>query len=199
MARYVSKAARPVLGLVAVLFLGLAAPAFGQKIETPKIGIVDVQRVLSEAKAAKGIRPEIERLRKDFQDQVRDQEKALRKAEQDLSQERALLSRDAFNEKRRAFSERASQAQRDVQERRKQLDEAFNKTKNEILNSLVDVAQEVARAKGLNIVMEKRFVFISAKTLDITNDVLKALDKRLPKVTIEVKGGKKQGGTKGKP
>lgn len=199
MARHTYTAARFLILFVAIALFGWVGPASAQKLEAPKIGIVDVQRVLNEAKAAKGIRPEIEKLRKQFQDHVREQEKTLRKAEQDLSQQRALLSRDAFNEKRRNFSEQANRAQQEVQDKRKMLDEAFNKTKNEILSNLVEVAQDVARTKDLNIVMEKRYVFISAKTLDITNDVLAALNKRLPKVTIEVPKETKQGGSKGKP
>jgi outer membrane protein len=164
----------------------------------PKIGIIDVQRILSDSKAAKGIRPEIERLRREFQEQVKEQERVLREAEQELTQQRAILSRDAFAEKRRAFSEQASEAQRDVQERRRRLDEAFNDTKNVILKNLIVVAQDVAKEKDLNIVLEKRFVFLSAKTLDVTDTILARLNKRLPTVSIELGAQKKdQGGSKG--
>lgn len=187
-----------VLGLAGVLTAGLTMTAVAQQVESPSIGIIDVQRVLVEAKAAKGVRPEMDQLRKSFQARVKEQEKSLRTAEQQLSQQRAILSRDAFAEKRRAFTEQASVIQREVQQQRRRLDGAFNATKNVILKNLVQVAQEVAKQKKLNIVMEKRFVFISATALDITEDVLKALDRRLPAVSIDV-GTKKPaaGGAKG--
>ncbi|MEQ9365395.1 MAG: OmpH family outer membrane protein [Leptospirales bacterium] len=175
---------------------GIGASA--QQLDNPVIGIVDVQRVLQDAKAAKSVLPEFEKLRKTFQQQVKDQEKTLRDAEQQLSQQRAILSREAFTEKRRAFTEQAAAIQAQVQERRRELDESFNATKNVILQNLVQVAQEVAKSKNLNIVMEKRFVFISAKSLDITDDILASLDKRLPVVSIQVpKNNKTQGGAKG--
>lgn len=187
-----------VFWLAAVLALSWTIPASAQQVESPSIGIVDVQRILVEAKAAKSVRPEMDQLRKSFQARVKEQEKSLRTAEQQLSQQRAILSREAFAEKRKAFTEQASAIQREVQQQRRRLDGAFNATKNVILKNLVQVAQEVAKQKKLNIVMEKRFVFISATALDITEDVLKALDRRLPAISIDVNSQKPgAGGAKG--
>lgn len=177
----------------AVLIFAGGSRAGAQTLDAPKIAIVDVQRVLNEAKASKGVLPEIEKLRRDFQNQVKEEERALREAEQELSQQRAILSPDAFAQKRRDFSEKASDAQRVVQERRRALDQAFNATRNAILENLAIVSQNIAKERGLNIVMDKKFVFISANSLDITSEVITRLDKRLPSVKIEVgkgKGGK---------
>ncbi len=181
-----------------VLVLVTVTTVRAEEIESPRIGIVDVQRVLRDAKAAKSVRPEMKKLRKAFQAQVKNQEQALRTAEQELAQQRAILSREAFSEKRRAFSEQASEAQRAVQAQRRELDKAFNATKNIILENLIQVAQNVAKARKLNIVMEKRFVFISARALDITDEVLAGLDKRLPVIAITVdKPNQNEGGAKG--
>ena len=200
MMRLLTTFTRCIILLTVVLVGGYVGRAGAQELEAPRIGIVDVQRVLRDAAAAKSVRPEIDRLRKAFQNQVKEQERALRVAEQQLTQQRAILSREAFADKRKAFSEQASNAQREVQEQRRNLDEAFNTTKNVILENMIQVAQEIAKKNNLNIVMEKRFVFISAKVLDITDEILVGLDKRLPVVTIDTgkpKDGK--GGAKGKP
>ena len=45
--------------------------------------------------------------------------------------------------------------------------------------------------------VEKRFVFISANTLDVTADVIARLDKRLPNVSINLRKAEK-GARKGK-
>lgn len=186
------------LSLVGVLMLGAIAPgAQAQEIPVPKIGVVDVQKVLRDSKAAKSIRPEFDKMRKAFQKQVSEQEQRLRQAEQELTRQRAILAPEAFSQKRRAFSEEARRAQTSVQERRRQLDRAFNDTKNEILKNLVVVAQQVAEAKKLNMLLEKRFVFLSAKTMDVTKEVISRLDKRLPKLTVKL-GKANQGAGKGK-
>jgi outer membrane protein len=185
------------LALSAVLTLGtFVAGAKAQEIPVPKIGVVDVQRVLRDSKAAKNIRPEFESMRKAFQKQVSEQEQKLRQAEQELTRQRAILAPEAFSQKRRSFSEEARRAQNSVKERRRQLDRTFNDTKNEILKNLVVVAQQVAEAKKLNMLLEKRFVFLSAKTMDVTNEVIARLDKRLPKLAVKL-GKANQGNGKG--
>tara|TARA_A100001388_G_C28603498_1_gene419308 strand:+ start:90 stop:680 length:591 start_codon:yes stop_codon:yes gene_type:complete len=171
--------------LIVATLVPAAGPTFAQGATSPGIGIVDVQRVLRDSKASKSIRPTIDNMRKEFQKQVSEQEQSLRQAEQELSRQRAILAPEAFAQKRRIFSEQARDAQKSVQKRRRDLDRAFNETKNEILKSLIVVAQEVATEKKLNILIEKRFVFISAKKLDVTDEIIKRLDKLLPTVAID--------------
>ena len=175
------------LALSAVLTLGtFVSGVKAQEIPVLKIGVVDVQKVLRDSKAAKSIRPEFDKMRKAFQKQVSEQEQQLRQAEQELTRQRAILAPEAFNQKRRAFSQEARQAQNSVKERRRQLDQAFNDTKNEILKNLVVVARQVAEAKKLNVLLEKRFVFLSAKRMDVTNEIIARLDKRLPKLAVKL-------------
>ena len=170
----------------ACVFIGSVAGANAQEVPLPKVGIVDVQKVLRDSKAAQSVRPEFDAMRKAFQKQVSEQEQRLRQAEQELTRQRAILSPEAFAQKRRAFSEEARNAQNSVQVRRRQLDKAFDDTKNEILKNLVIVAREVAETRKLNMLLEKRFVFLSASTMDVTDEVILRLDKRLPKVSVKL-------------
>ena len=179
------------------MLFAAASVVRAQDLPMPKIGVVDVQKVLRDSKAAKSIRPEFERLRKAFQKQVSAQEQRLRQVEQELNRQRAILAPEAFSRKRMAFSEEARKAQRSVQQRRRQLDKAFNQSKNEILKNLVIVAEKVAEAKKLNLLMEKRHLFLSAKTMDITTEILTRLNKRLPTLALTV-GKANQGAGSGK-
>jgi Skp family chaperone for outer membrane proteins len=186
------------LALSTVLTLGtFISGTKAQEIPVPKIGVIDVQKILRDSKAAKSIRPEFDKMRKAFQKQVSEQEQQLRQAEQELTRQRAILAPEAFSQKRRSFSEEARRAQNSVKERRRQLDRAFKDTKNEILKNLVMVARQVSEAKKLNMLLEKRFVFLSAKTMDVTNEVIARLDKRLPKLAVKL-GKARQDTGKGK-
>ena len=164
----------------AALFLTLAA-AHAQQ---PKIGIVDVQQVLRDAKAARALRPQMEQQRRAFQMEVRERERRLRDAGKDLSEKRALLSATNFDEKRRALEEEGRKAQEAVQERKRKLDRIFNETKDIILKELLEVVGAIADEKKLDIVLEKRVVFLSANSLDLTPEIVARLDKRLPSISL---------------
>ncbi len=180
-----------------VVLFGAASVANADAPPALSIGIVDVQKVLRDSKAAKSIRPEFDKMRKAFQKQVSEQEQRLRQAEQELARQRAILAPEAFTQKRRAFSEEARKAQSSVQARRRLLEKSFNDTKNLILKNLIVVAREVAEVRKLNMLLEKRFVFLSAQTMDVTEEVISLLDKRLPKLTVKL-GNAYQDAGKGK-
>ena len=182
---------KKILNVFCAVFAILASVPFSSSVlaQVPHeamIGIVDVEKILRDSKASQSIRPTINEMRKDFQKQVSEHEQKLRRAEQELNRQRAILAPEAFAKKRRTFSEQARKAQTRVQERRRDLDKAFNDTKNKILQNLIIVAQELSTEKKLNVLLEKRKVFISAKKLDLTSDIIKRLNKRLPKVSIDI-------------
>ena len=154
------------------------------EVTTQRLGFLDIQRVLREALAAKRVRPEINKLRKDFQKKVSEQERKLREAEQELSRQRVLLAPEVFAKKRRLFSIEARKVQKSVRQRKSELDRVITRTKNEILKNLIVVAREVAKKRKLTVLMEKRFVFLSQKSLDVTNEIITLLNKRLPTIKI---------------
>ena len=136
-----------VLLIFAVGGLSFVKTSQAQQMPSPKIAIIDVEKALRQSKASKSVRPEIDRMRKEFQKKISEQEQRLRQAEQELSRQRVILAPEVFAQKRRAFSVSAREAQKNVQKRRLELDRAFGNTKNEILRNLIVVAQQVAEAR----------------------------------------------------
>jgi Skp family chaperone for outer membrane proteins len=164
----------------------VAAPAQAQEIPAPAIGFLDVRLLLNESKAAKSIRPQMERLQKDLQREIRDREGALRKSEQELLNQRTILSPDAFAKRRRDFDKRTREEQLEVQARKRAIDRAFSVALNEIRISFLQIAKDVATEKKINIVMAKSAVLMSMNNLEITAETLKRLNQKLPKVTVKV-------------
>lgn len=180
---------KPVLNallVVALLLLG-AAGVSAQKMPAPSIAVMDVQGIIRDSAAAKSVRPQARKLRSEFQKDVRRQQDELRKAEQALAQQRAILSPEAFAKKRRDFDTRARQAQRDVQARKRVLDSAFGAAMEEVRRTLIIVAQELAKEQKVNIVLPKSVVFLSIKSLDLSKQALQRLNKRLPSVKVVLK------------
>ena len=163
-----------------------AAPALAQKIPPPAIAILDDRRLLSDSAAAKSIRPQIERLRKKFQREIRDRESALRKAEQELIGQRAILAPEAFAKRRRQYEERARKAQQEVRTRKRTIDRALALAMNKIKISFLKIAKDIATENKINIVMAKSSVLMSMNSLEITTETMKRLNQQLPKVKVEI-------------
>ncbi len=162
-----------------------AAPAPAQKFPASAIGVLDVQRLLRDSAAAKSIEQQIERLRKGFQRDVRERESVLRKADQELLEQRAILAPEAFAKRRRQFEKRANKAQREVQTRKRAIDRAHAVARRKIRISVLRIAEDVATEKKINIVIFRSAVLISTNDLEITAETMKRLNQQLPTVEVE--------------
>ena len=162
------------------------APAASPKLPAAVIAVVDIQKILSESVAAKGVRDQLATRRDAYQRQVTADEQKLRDAEQALVKERATLKPEDFAKKRQAFEEQVKQVQQRVQERARILDTAFNKALGTIRQNLGQVVAEAAEAKGATVVLDKGQVVVVESSLDLTASVLETLNKKLPKVAVEL-------------
>jgi outer membrane protein len=166
-----------------------ATPAPGaapQKLEAPTIMVVDVQKILQEAAASKGIQKAVETQRDTYQKEIAALEDKLRTAEQELRKQQTVLSADALAPRRRDFEKQVADVQRTVQSRKRALDSALNDSMGQVQKAMVEIIAEMARDKGANIVLARhQFVLVEAQ-LDVTDAVMDRLNKKLPKVAVTI-------------
>jgi outer membrane protein len=175
--------------LFAALLVALPGSVFAAevppaKLPSPIIAIVDVQRILQESLAAKSVQKQLEDQRRKFQDEIEGEENDLRSAEQDLSKQRDKLAAQAYADHEQQLRQRFSTVENHVQERRRVLDQSFSDSMNTVRTALLEVVDKAAREHGANIVIVKQQALWTDQPLDITDEVLKRLDKKLPQVTV---------------
>ncbi len=159
---------------------GLAA----EPLPPAVVAVVNYQRLLREAKAARQIREEIEARRRRYQEEIKAKEQALLEKEREITRQRSLLSPEAFAKKRREFEREAAAVQREVQERRRQLDAASASAYAEVRNAIIEVVGELAEERGFNLVLPSTAVLLFSPRLDLTEEVLAGIDARLPRVEV---------------
>ncbi len=177
----------PVLAIVLALVAALTCPvtdARAQQLPTTVAAVIDYQRILREASAARSIRDQIEDRRKVYQDEISLEEKRLQEADQAFAKQRSLLTPEALAEKRREFENEVVEVQRLVQERRRELDRASALALNEVKKALIEIVTGIAEERGFNLVLPSSEVLFFARQLDLTEEVLTQLDARLPQVQV---------------
>ncbi|HWL68858.1 MAG TPA: OmpH family outer membrane protein [Geminicoccus sp.] len=148
------------------------------------VGIIDYQKILRDSKAAGSIRDQVEVRRKAYQEEISKQEQELREQDQALVKQRTVLSPEAFGTKRREFEQEVAEVQKNVQARRRQLDEVTAVALSEVREAIIEVVSQLAEAKGFNLVVPSSTVLVFSPRIDITQDVLQLLDERLPDVKV---------------
>ena len=152
----------------------------------PTIAVVDVQLILRDSTAAAGIRDQMEKHQTSFQNEITQQENALRKADEDLAQKKAVLAPEAYQAQVQEFQKKVATLGELVQKRKKQLDEAFGKSMKQVQDALMDVVQQQMKESGANIVLPRATVVEVSKEMDITQETLKRLNQKLPSVKVVV-------------
>ncbi|MCZ6887500.1 MAG: OmpH family outer membrane protein [Gammaproteobacteria bacterium] len=176
---------RPIIVMAVVL--SIAAATFGavaQEIPTAQVAVLDYQKILRDSSSAVDIKAQVERQRQIYQDQITKQEQELRDADQELARQRTILAPEAFAQKRREFEERVAEVQREVQSRKRELDQAYDYGIQQVQQALVGIITELAEERGFNLILSRQQIVYADKSLNISEEVLVRLNERLPKVTV---------------
>jgi outer membrane protein len=163
-----------------------AAAPRGGPIPQPVIGVVNMALIQEQASAMKSIRDQMQKEEGSFRTELEQREKELRTADQDLQQQRTLLSADAFAERRRKFEQQAGESQRYMAARKRQLDAAFSEGMRQVDGALAAIFREVAAERGLNLIIPRNVLMLADESLDVTDDVKRRLDGRLKTVAIKL-------------
>ena len=158
--------------------------ALAEKLPPTVAAVIDYQRILREAAAARSIREQIEAQRKAYQEEISAEEKRLYEVEKEVSRQRSLLTPEAFAEKRREFEAEVAKVQRLVQERRRELDRMSAAALDEVKKALIEVVTGIAEERGFNLVLPSSEVLFFSRQIDLTEEVLAKLDEALPEVKV---------------
>ena len=173
---------RVVLSVALVTVMAGATPASAQAI-----GVVNVQKIMKDSKAAQSVRTQLQAKQKSFQTELETKEKTLLAEDQALAKEQATAKdKVAFEKKVKDFRTKAANTQREVQAKKAQLEKAFASSLEQIQNTVIAIVKEVATEKKMNLVVSSAQVLHSEASMDITAEVLKRLDTKLPSVSVKI-------------
>lgn len=176
-----------VLLAAAIYLFGSTAPATAQG-SLAGVGIVDMQRIQRDAAASKSIQAQLQKQVATDKQDITKEENELRKIETELGQQRALISPEAFAERRRVFEQRVSNLQRDVQNKNRELDKSRAAALQTVQNALREVIEQMVTERRLILILTKDQTVFSAPELEITDEVIKRLNAKLPSVNVPLPG-----------
>ncbi len=173
----------------AALVLTGTPETLAQETRTPVIAVIDYARAMRESKAGQSVRAQVEKQRATYQTEIKGIQTKLETARQELAQQQAVLAPEVFARKRQEYQKEAESLQRTAQARKQSLDQMQAKGFGQIEEALRAILQELVEERGLDIVMNAgpgtTTIVMANRDLFITDEAVRRLDKRLPKVTVK--------------
>jgi outer membrane protein len=144
------------------------------------VAIVDVQRVVNESIIGKAARSNMESQIQKAKVKLSNLQADLEKGKADLQKQSGILSGSALEERREALGKKQLEVQRAYQDMQEQLAKTNDKEIRRVVEEVQKVVDEMADEKGYSFVFEKdrQSVVYANPQIDITQDVVKILDKR---------------------
>jgi outer membrane protein len=161
-----------------VVSLGVGVRSEYASAAGPNAYVVDVQRIIAESKAGKVARKDLEVLISKEEERLKELQTEVVTLRKELDKQSAVLSGGALDQKLQAMKAKEREISRLYEDKR---DEITRKNQAEIgklvlrIDSLIT---SLAKKKSATFVVEAdpRVVLYSSKSLDITDEVIAALD-----------------------
>jgi outer membrane protein len=167
-----------ILTMSLFFLLSVVCPSFAaQDRDTPlKIGVVDFQKVMRTAKAAKEAQDKFD---KELQT-ARETLSAKGKEVQVMEEELKKLSTQRSSKKRREKEEQIAKATRDLKRMDSDMGEEFRRKVAEInqklLGEIREVVNEVRKEKQCTLILEKNSLVSYDEAIDVTDRVIQLYD-----------------------
>ncbi|MHB8482376.1 MAG: OmpH/Skp family outer membrane protein [Nitrospiria bacterium] len=146
-----------------------------------KIGYINAIKVFDSTKSGKKSKAILEDYIKTRQKIVDQDEDEIKKLEEELNRQGAVLSPEAKREKEALFQKKLAQYQKKAMDLNKEIQEKKSEVLREFNKNLEDVVKKIAEKEGYQVVLDKNpdigTVVYMAGSMDISNKVIEELDK----------------------
>lgn len=157
-----------------------------------RIAVIRMDAIQAQANVLKNLREQKEKYENKLRDDLTSQQKKLEKEKAEIEKSQDVLSQEALQRRVVDYQNKVTKLQRDLTERAQSVEMLYQKALNEIQTKHLDpIIEGVIDKKKLSLVIDGRMARMGANAgdLDITDEVVKALDKKVSKVKMETPKG----------
>ncbi len=157
-----------------------------------RMAVIRMDAIQNEAKALQDLKKQKESYESKLRDELETKQKELEKEKTEIEKSQDVLSRDALQRRVVDYQNKVTELQRNLTERAQSIEIAYQKALNDIQAKHLDpVIEAIIEKKNLSLVIDGRFARtgINAENLDITNEVISALDKKVTTVKMDTPQG----------
>ena len=153
-----------------------------------RVAVIRMDAIQTQAVALKDLTAQRMKYEAELRKELESRQSELVEEQAVIEKSQDVLSRDALQRRIVDYQNRVSELQRDLTERAQSVEISFQKALNDVQTKHLDpVIEGIIAKKNLSLVIDGRFARIgaNAENLDITDEVISALDKKVSSVKME--------------
>ncbi|MCX6583901.1 MAG: OmpH family outer membrane protein [Candidatus Aminicenantes bacterium] len=145
-----------------------------------KIGVINAQDIIAKTKKGNDVQKKLEGLQNEAQQKVESLENDIKQLQKDLAS--PALNNDTREKKTREMEDKRISYNRLVQDAQKTIQEESQKELMALQREIMPLIQQIGEAKGFTLIIDLASSGIAYfdKSIDITDEVVKAVDAKFP-------------------
>ena len=163
--------------LITIILVSLLNISLAQSEE--QIVYLDLDNIVSNTKAGKLIISNLEKSKKKTLAKFEKKEKELKIIENDINKQKNIISEEELKKKLIEFRKEINNFKKD----RQNVINDFNKKKVEEFNNffkkITPIIQDYVSEKNIDIVLDRKNIFVASKKKDITQEIIKIIDSKI--------------------
>lgn len=163
--------------LTLVTLIGLLISPTILAADSPKIGIINIAKIMQESKQATKAREQLKKKFAPQQEELAKLQEKIKTTQEKLNRDKAVLAKkelqklnDQFEVDKRDFQRRQQAFMQDLQTEQ-------GKIMRDLSQTLNKTVEAVAKKQDYDLILQRDQVVFASETVDITESVLKALNK----------------------
>lgn len=152
------------------------------------IAVINMDKIQMDSKALQDLRKQRTSYEEKLKNRLEKEQKAIEKEKADIEKSQDVLSQEALQRRVVEYQRRVSKLQRDLTESAQAIEASYQKALNTLQQKHLDpVIEGVIAKKKLSLVIDGRMARVGAnvKNLDITPEVVEALNKKVSGIKME--------------
>tara|TARA_B100000941_G_scaffold197547_1_gene143228 strand:+ start:502 stop:1029 length:528 start_codon:yes stop_codon:yes gene_type:complete len=149
------------------------------------IAFIDMEIILKNSKIGISINEQIDKKTKNGQKNLKQMEEDIRKKDSQLNAQKNILSEEEFKKKLKLLNTDLQNYQRSVQENRNIINNYKISATSKLLKNLKPILAEYSIEKNISVIFQKKDLIIAKNSLNITDDIIKILNKKVTKINLD--------------
>ena len=149
-----------------------------------KVVYLDVNLLLSESEVGKYVNSNLKKISDDNNEEYKKFEAELKSDEEKLLTQQNILKKEDYEKKISELRNKFKLFQEKKNNKNNELNLLRNNAGNKILKSINEIMTEYSKKNSISLVITKQSIIIGKTELDVTNDILELLNKKITKLEL---------------
>ena len=147
-----------------------------------KIVYVDMNSLINSSKAGTSINNQMKKILDKNNSEYQSLEKKLRQEEKDLLNKKNVLDPNKYKNEVNIFKNKINKFKIERNKEIEDIQKRNVKAKNELVSIVTEILAKYSSENQIKLVLNKESIILGIKTIDITNEILTLLDKKVKKI-----------------